>query len=249
MLAFVGSVCCVNEEWMRAKLEAYLRLARACRDAVPPGEHWNASAAEYNEFATEMLPTVSRILEALGAPPKTPLQPPSYSSSDTTQQVRQGLGILKDRAEWAEHLTPEQPPAPFLSAGELHPWVWTAAFPFWDAGQRAAAVEYGAKALTARIQQKSASHLADRELAAEVFSSKPKHGATRLWFSGDRTTDTWRSRQDGLHLLSMGAYAGIRNVVAHSVEPGWSEQEALEYLAVLSTVARWTSETESVTCN
>jgi len=41
----------------------------------------------------------------------------------------------------------------------------------------------------------------------------------------------------------MGAFAGIRNVVTHSLEPGWSEQEALEYLAVLSTVARWTDET------
>lgn len=47
-------------------------------------------------------------------------------------------------------------------------------------------------------------------------------------------------------MLSMGTYAGIRNVVAHSVEPGWSEQQALEYLAVRSTVARWTSETDPV---
>ena len=65
---------------------------------------------------------------------------------------------------------------------------------------------------------------------------------------GDRSTTTWRSRQDGLHLLSQGAYAGIRNVVVHSHEPQWSEQEALEYLAVLSTVARWTDETEVHNC-
>jgi hypothetical protein len=45
----------------------------------------------------------------------------------------------------------------------------------------------------------------------------------------------------------MGAYAGIRNVAAHSVEPGWFEQEALEDLAVLSTVACWIEETEVVT--
>jgi hypothetical protein len=32
--------------------------------------------------------------------------------------------------------------------------------------------------------------------------------------------------------------------VAHTHQPGWSEQEALEYLALLSTVARWTEETE-----
>jgi hypothetical protein len=44
----------------------------------------------------------------------------------------------------------------------------------------------------------------------------------------------------------MGAYAGIRNVAAHSHQPGWSDQQALEYLAVLSVVARWTDETEVV---
>ena len=88
----------------------------------------------------------------------------------------------------------------------------------------------------------------DRELAAEVFSAKETAGRTRLWLPGDRSTATWRSRQDGLHLLSQGAYAGIRNVVVHSHEPQWSEQEALEYLAVLSTVARWTDETEVSNC-
>jgi hypothetical protein len=85
---------------------------------------------------------------------------------------------------------------------------------------------------------------ADRELVAEVFSPKEKADRTRLWLPGDRSEDTWKSRQDGLHLMAQGAFAGIRNVVVHSNEPGWSEQEALEYLAVLSTVARWTDETE-----
>lgn len=233
---------------MREKLDAYLGLEASCRAAVPPGETWNDEASAWNDQATELLPTVTRILEALGAPPPGPLRPPSYSSADTGQQVRQAIGILKDRAEWAQNLTPDGPTSPVLVAGELHSWVWSPASSFWDAGQWAAAVEYAAKSVTAHIQQRASAHLADRELAAEVFSSKAKAGQTRLWFAGDQTTDTWRSRQDGLHLLSMGAYAGIRNVVAHSVEPGWSEQEALEYLAVLSTVARWADETEVINC-
>ena len=87
---------------------------------------------------------------------------------------------------------------------------------------------------------------ADRELASEVFSAKPSTKNVRLWLPGRRDADTWRSRQDGLHLLAMSAFAGIRNVVAHSVAAGWSQQEALEYLAVLSVVARWVDETEVV---
>lgn len=88
--------------------------------------------------------------------------------------------------------------------------------------------------------------LADRELATEVFSPKPSTRNARLRLPGPRDLDTWRSRQDGLHLLAMSAFAGIRNVVAHSLTAGWSQQEALEYLAVLSVVARWVEETEIV---
>jgi uncharacterized protein (TIGR02391 family) len=105
------------------------------------------------------------------------------------------------------------------------------------------AVEYASKALTAQIQKKSGSSLVDCELAAEVFSYG-KVGRSRLWLRGDCNDRAWRTRQDGLHLMSQGAFAGIRNVVAHSEKPGWSQQEALEYLAVLSTVARWVEETE-----
>lgn len=172
--------------------------------------------------------------------------PPSYASAPTGRLVRQGLGILRDREEWTVRLAPDVPDAPLLSAHELHPWIWRAASPFWETGQKAAAVEYGAKSLTAHIQQKANSKLADRELASEVFSSKSHKLNPRLWLPGDRDADTWRSRQDGLHHLAIGAYAGIRNVVAHAVEPRWTDQEAVEYLAVLSTVARWADETTLV---
>lgn len=239
----VGSVDRVDIEWARSMLMKYLELDKACHDTVPRGEMWNDRASAFNEEATELLPTVTRILDAVGAPPDEPLMPPSYASAPTARLVRQGLGILRDRQEWLVRLAPDEPAAPALSADGLHPWVWRAASPFWETGQSAAAVEYGAKSLTAHIQQKSGSKLVDRELAADVFSTKPHNTHPRLWLPGGRDTDTWRSRQDGLHHLAIGAYAGIRNVVAHALEPGWSDEDALEYLAVLSTVARWADET------
>jgi hypothetical protein len=52
--------------------------------------------------------------------------------------------------------------------------------------------------------------------------------------SGSRT---WRSRQEGLHLLAQRAFAGIRNVATNTGDE-WPEQVALEHLAVLSVVAR-----------
>jgi hypothetical protein len=63
---------------------------------------------------------------------------------------------------------------------------------------------------------------------------------------GVKESKNWKSRQEGLHLLAQGAFAGVRNVATHS-EAEWPEQIALENLAVLSAIARWADETETVT--
>jgi len=63
---------------------------------------------------------------------------------------------------------------------------------------------------------------------------------------GDKSSRTRKSRQEGLHLLAQGAFAGIRNVATHTGDE-WPEQVALEHLAVLSVVARWAEETKVVT--
>jgi len=63
---------------------------------------------------------------------------------------------------------------------------------------------------------------------------------------GDKSSRTRKSRQEGLHLLAQGAFAGIRNVATHTGDE-LPEQVALEHLAVLSVVARWAEETKVVT--
>jgi hypothetical protein len=47
---------------------------------------------------------------------------------------------------------------------------------------------------------------------------------------------TQMRRQQGLHFLAQGAFAGIANIAAHD-HAAWTEREALEHLAVLSVVA------------
>jgi Protein of unknown function (Hypoth_ymh) len=84
-------------------------------------------------------------------------------------------------------------------------------------------------------------------LVAQVFSpNQPGPNQARLHLPSDKMTKTWRSRQEGLHLLAQSAFAGIRNMATHT-ESEWSEQVALEHLAVLSLAARWADETEVVT--
>jgi uncharacterized protein (TIGR02391 family) len=165
-------------------------------------------------------------------------------ASNSLRAVRQGLGILRDQDEWVTNLSPDAPP---LIADQFHPHVWAAVSALWDTGQYRVAVGQATVSLSAHIAKKAGSSLTERELVAQVFSpNQPGSNQVRLHLPGDKSSKTWKSRQEGLHLLAQGAFAGIRNVATH-IEGEWSEQVALEHLAVLSVVARWADETEVVT--
>ena len=157
--------------------------------------------------------------------------------------VGQAQGILADMDEWAVNL---QPDAPSLVADRFHSNVWNAAAALWGTGEYRVAVGQAAASLSVHIASRVGSPLTERKLVQQVFSlSEPSDGQVRLHFSGDKNSDMWKSRQEGLHLTAQGAFAGIRNVAAHTNDD-WTEQVALEHLAVLSVVARWADETELI---
>lgn len=230
--------------WAEKKLEEYLQVCEAVRNAVPRGEMWNDRATSFNQQAELMLHTIERIVRWTDPYETEKLLPPSYSgSSNGEQRVRRALGAVRDLEEVEMRMTPT---APGLAADTLHPVVWQSAAVIWGTGQYRVAIGQASLALATHIKARAMSKLSDRKLVQDVFSPAPPTAErVRLHFPGDKEEDTWRSRQEGLHLLAQGAYAGIRNISAHEDEE-WTEQQALEYLAVLSVCARWAEETEIV---
>ena len=198
-----------------------------------------------DEMSSQM-PTVREILKRL-APALVEhvgLPTDTEGASGSLRAVQQGLGILRDRDEWAANLAPD---APSLIADQFDPYVGAAASPLWDTGQYRVVVGQATVSLSLHIAKKAASPLSERRLVAQVFSpGKPDPGQVRLHLAGDKSSNTWKSRQDGLHLLAQGAFAGIRNVATHTGDD-WPEQVPLEHSAVLSVVARWADETEVIT--
>jgi hypothetical protein len=198
------------------------------------------------------LPTVQKILDMLDPTLATEFRYDHDTAIDNyaifvgkvRAAARLGLGMARDAKEVALNLTPE---SPLLIASRFHPAIWGSASPLWSTGQYRVAVANAAAALSARIAERSGiANMTDRALVQHVFGPKPPPaGQVRLQLSGDITSDTWKSRQEGLHMVAIGAFAGIRNVAAHTTAE-WSEQVALELLAVLSTVARWADETDRI---
>ncbi|MGW3499334.1 TIGR02391 family protein [Streptomyces globisporus] len=153
----------------------------------------------------------------------------------------EALGHARSADELAAFL---RPTSPTIAADALHPWVWDSAAPLWAAQARQEAVLNAAKVVNARLQLKLARHdKGETDLCMQSFDPQPPvAGKPRLRFDGDRSTPTWMARQEGAKYFSAGAFLGIRNLAAHQETVTWTEQEALEYLASFSVVARWIEE-------
>ncbi|MDY3128382.1 MAG: TIGR02391 family protein [Corynebacterium sp.] len=202
----------MDNDWARTKLEQFLESCEEYdrrSDRISPGQYWDEGLMRsITNSVEDQLPAVQRIIKVLDPSLMTDTFGVSELYSGlraTATATRKALAVLRDQDEWKKKLAPQ---GPSFVADELHEWVWGAAAQFWQADQFEAAVEYGAKSLTAHIQKKSGMDTADRELASEVFSPKASSKSVRLWLPGPRDTDTWKSRQDGLHLLAMGVLQG-----------------------------------------
>jgi uncharacterized protein (TIGR02391 family) len=248
----------VKIEWMRQKLEAFLVLCEQYEEPNPSVTvrlrsdvgRGGGSAAETRRRVEaaidDALPTVEQIIHQLD--PKLLIDGFGTAFhigglSATIQQTRKALAVLRDREEWKANLEPD---APSICADKLHPTIWRAAAPMWETREYQHAAQDACIYLSEHIKTKAGSHLNDRELVAQVFKPEPPTPSqSRLHFPGNPADKNWQSRQQGLHHLAQGAFAGIRNIAVH-VKGTWSEHEALEQLAVLSVIARWADETQLV---
>jgi hypothetical protein len=231
----------MNREWMRERLEKFetILLEYDTRDesSVP--------VTEFSKMISTNLPTIRQIVKHLDPElvPRVTEPQAMIGIHGTLPAIREALGILGDWDELSANLAPD---APSLVADQFHPHAWSAAAALWDTGQYRVAVGQAAVSLSAHIAQRAGSGLTERELVAQVFSTAgPTGNQVRLHYPGDKGTKTWKSRQEGLHLLAQGAFAGIRNIATHT-DDEWTEPVGLEHLAVLSVVARWADETEVV---
>lgn len=220
-------------EWARASL---LEQRQALDRYEITGGDWRARRAR----ADQMWPRTREILRELA---------PDHLRAITfgvgrweyraVTAINFALGVLDHSAEVAQHLGQR---GPTLNAAGLHPWVWQSAVPLWGVAHQDA-VNAAARAVNARLRQKLGSRLADVELTNEAFGSgDPRPGRARLRFPGVRD-DTWTSRLNGARGLGQACFQGVRNVGSHE-DADWSEQEALEYLAMFSVLARWIEECE-----
>lgn len=159
--------------------------------------------------------------------------------------ARRALGHLQTKAETAEFITGTT--APTMAADAMAPLVWDAASRLWDDGHHGQAVQRAATFLNAHVQDLVGRHdVSDSTLMAQVFSpSPPEVGKPRLRWPGEDSNLTVKAMRQGILQFAQGCFMAIRNPATHGTDEA-NRQEALEQLAVLSTLARWIDQCELV---
>ncbi|MFE3107995.1 TIGR02391 family protein [Kitasatospora indigofera] len=123
----------------------------------------------------------------------------------------------------------------------MHPWVWGSVQGLWSSGYFREAVSVAARAINAQSQAKLARRdVGEGILLSDAFSpSAPIRGHPRLRLTADDGGETFKNRHNGAAAVARGLYSAIRNPLAHEHDIELEGNEALEYLAAFSILARW----------
>ncbi len=221
----------MDYDWMEERLVRFIDASTP----VPSRDPFYATRAPFDQLV-EQTETVAAILRAL-----YPGMSISTGITPLRQLAQRAVGLVRDHHELAEELGP--PPGPQLAADALHPDVWDSAQSLYRNGHYREVVAAAARGVNARLQTKVGRRdEGETRLVGECFSLKPPEpNKPRLRLSDDNGSDTFRSVHEGAAAFGRGCFLAIRNVLAHEhgerAEP--AQQQALEYLASFSVLARW----------
>lgn len=234
----------MNTKWALAELDKFVeQTVMRYPDQVPGVVDMTGRkvTAALDEEITKQAHVVEQILERV-IPDWRDLE-----ASNANRWIRHRTAALRAREalvrnqEIRENLGEN---APELSAAKLHPWVWSGAKSLWHSGHYREAVESAIRKLNAETQNKVGRRdISETDLFKQAFSKDAAaQGKARLRRMADDGSRTFESVQRGAMNFAEGVFAGIRNPLSHEADQELSEQEALEYLAALSVLARWVDE-------
>lgn len=225
-----------------AEVVSWLDRSRAIYDGDHEHYYRHPDWERMNELLLERLPLIRKIAAAAHPTVENRFIEvnqmyvwPWDGCYDACLELR---GALSSAAETTEILGKA---GPQLAAESLHPWVWHAAVDLWSDGHRRQAVLDAYNKVEQMTQYKTGRlDVSGKALWGEVFNKEsPQPGRSRLRFP-EVPADSERfigAHEGALH-FGMGCAQGIRNWAAHTSDAA-DEQQALEYLAALSVLARW----------
>ncbi|WP_392452706.1 TIGR02391 family protein [Corynebacterium dentalis] len=236
----------MNVEWAIEQLDDFIQATAVTYVPSPPnsfGFHSYETAVSEDEVV-KRAQVVEQILDRVVPTWRTDVQKKDRQKWSVHYEASIRAREELVRAEEVRENIGEN--APELSAAKLHPWIWEGARSLWQSGHYREAVSGAIRKLNAETQNKVGRRdVSETNLFKQAFSiDQPRPDAARLRRMRDDGSDTYKSVQRGAMALAEGVFAGIRNPLSHEIDQELSEQEALEYLASLSVLARWVDQSD-----
>lgn len=236
----------LNVEWAIAELNKFIQQTVLTNNSRSGGgmtviTHRSSTAAPDAEV-TKQAQVIEKILDRVVPGWRTDIE---LRKSNRWTRHREAAIRAKTELERQEEIRKNLgDDAPELSAAKLHPWVWNGASSLWQSGHFREAVEGAIRKLNAETQNKlGRRNVSETDLFNQAFSEQaPAAGRPRLYRMKNDGSSTFKSVQRGARTFAEGVFAGIRNPLAHEADQEMPEQQALEYLAALSVLARWVDE-------
>lgn len=239
----------MNSEWAIAELDKFITMTVMQNGSSSSDGFVHITSADCTAASdidvTKQAPVVEKILDRV-IPNWLTVIPDTLADNRWSRHREAALRAREELVREQEVKENLGENAPELSAAELHAWIWSGASSLWQSGHYREAVEGAIRKLNAETQNKVGRRdVSATDLFKQVFSlDEPKAGKARLRRMRDDGSDTYRSVQRGAMSLAEGVFAGIRNPLSHEADQELSEQEALEYLAALSVLARWVDQSD-----
>ena len=150
--------------------------------------------------------------------------------------LNRDLPLIEDKAE--EHLLANQgQPNQIGFEDLLHPVVFEHAYHQYRAGHFRDAVLNAFTAVFDLIRSRTGLDMDGSKLAGQVFSVRDP-----MLILSEIDTESGRNDQAGFLQIFQGAFVGIRNPKAHSLQHDLTEEKAAQYLVFASLLARRVAE-------
>jgi uncharacterized protein (TIGR02391 family) len=233
----------LNTEWAITELRTFVAECQSHTN-LWINQHGNSTQKQaLHDSIKGRMPIVQQIAVRAwtgGLPQLSKRAPMGWEYEPALDLAQKTLAQLERREELAENLGDV---GPAFHAASLHRDVWEAAQAPWRNGHFGDAVRAAARSVNAQLQARVGRRdESEAKLVGECFSMKPpSEGQPRLRLMAADGSDTYRSLHDGAAAFGRGCFMAIRNVLNHEAGPAADppEQEALEYLAAFSVLARW----------
>ncbi|OZC91792.1 hypothetical protein CH254_04760 [Rhodococcus sp. 06-412-2C] len=229
----------LNVEWAVDQLNRFVTAvdaSQAVLPALPPDPVAASLRRRMEATAVSAEKILDQVMPAWRGQVKT-----GFTDNQWSQRREFAIRAVEELERSAEFAANLGDDAPQLDAGQMHPWVWEGARPLWMSGHFREAVRAASVVVNARTQEKvNRRDLSEADLFKQAFTlDDPKPGKPRLRAAENDGSKSYASLHRGIAAFAEGCYAAIRNPSSHDVLTELGEPEALEQLAVFSTLARW----------